>query len=103
MGSSTTAGPLGAEASPGQSASPGLQGNGARPGPLGTAQPLAGPMATVVQLMFLPTGAPAAEAVPAANQVVFIDLVAGTMTQVRSNGPQWWRISGPKGRTASTR
>jgi hypothetical protein len=38
-----------------------------------------------VNLVFLPAGAPALEAVSAPNQHVYIDLTAGSMTHVQSN------------------
>lgn len=38
-----------------------------------------------VNLVFLPTGAPSSEAVPASTQHIYIDLTAGSMTHVQSN------------------
>ncbi len=83
MGSSATAGPLGGPGS--QSADAGLQGSGARPGPLGRAPSASAAGAGAVVVVFQPDGAPIEEAIPAANQRVYIDLTVGAMAQVATD------------------
>jgi hypothetical protein len=61
-----------------------LLGGGSRSGPVGST-PAQSSQVGNVSLVFLPTGAPAGEAIPASNQHVYIDLTAGSMTHVRSN------------------
>ncbi len=94
MAASITPVPLGVMASLTQvllaqaSQPPPLAGSGARSAPTGaaTAPPAQTPQLVAnVQLVFLPAGAPAAEAIPARNQQVYIDLTPGTMTLIQSN------------------
>jgi hypothetical protein len=59
-------------------------GTGSRAGPVG-AVPTQASQVGNVSLVFLPTGAPGGEAIPASNQHVYLDLTAGAMTHLRSN------------------